>query len=314
MGKLVLQRLVAVVPLLFIVSILAFSLLQFLPGDPVLVRLGEDATVEQYAMVEAELGLDEAIPVQYVKWLTGVLQADFGTSLVNSQDVTEAVTARLPVTLSLTFGAMAIAIIVGVTAGVIGGTRPGSGVDRGVTFGATLGVAVPNFWFAILLVALLSVNLGWLPATGYTPIEVSFAGWLRSIILPCLALGLSASATIARQTRSGLASVLQQDYIRTALAKGARPRRVVMKHGLKNAFIPVVTVLAFQVTALLGGALVVERVLALPGLGSLAVAAVQQSDVTMVQGIIMFTAVVVVAVNLLTDLTYGYLNPKVRPS
>jgi len=314
MGKLVVQRLVAMVPLLFIVSILAFSLMQLLPGDPVLVRVGEEATEQQYDQVEHELGLDRSVPVQYVRWLGGAVRGDFGESLINSQQVTGAVTSRLPVTLSLTFGAVLIALVIGVTAGVIGGTRPGSAVDRGVTFAATLGLAVPNFWFAILLVTVLSLKLDLLPATGYTPIQVAPAQWLRGIILPCLALGLSASAAIARQTRSGLASVLQQDYIRTALAKGASPRRVVLKHGLKNAFIPVVTVLAFQVTALLGGALVVEQVLALPGLGSLAVISVQRSDVTMVQGIIMFTAVVVVGVNLATDLLYGWLNPKVRPS
>lgn len=313
MPALVVRRLLAIVPLLFVVSIVAFLSLQLLPGDPVLVRLGaENATAEQYAALEKELGLDRPVPVQYARWLGGALRGDFGISLSNGQEVSEAVWARMPVTLSVATGAILVSIVVGIGAGVIGGATAGSPVDRGVTFGATVGLAVPHFWAAILLVRLFSLTLGWFPATGYTGLTESPGQWFRSIALPCIALGLSSAAVVARQTRSGLAAALQSDYARTAVAKGAGPVRVVVRHALKNACIPVVTVVAFQFTALLGGALVVEQVFNLPGLGSLAVRSVRESDVTMMQGVVMYTALVVVVVNLLTDVCYGLLDPRVR--
>lgn len=313
MPALIARRLLAIVPLLFVVSIVAFLSLQLLPGDPVLVRLGaENATAEQYAALERELGLDRPVPVQYARWLGGALRGDFGISLTNGQEVSEAVWARMPVTLSVATGAILISIVVGIGAGVIGGATAGSPVDRGVTLGATVGLAVPHFWAAILLVRLFSLNLGWFPATGYAGMTEAPGQWARSIALPCIALGLSSAAVVARQTRSGLATALQSDYARTAVAKGAGPVRVVIRHALKNACIPVVTVVGFQFTALLGGALVVEQVFNLPGLGSLAVRSVQESDVTMMQGVVMYTALVVVAVNLLTDVCYGLLDPRVR--
>jgi peptide/nickel transport system permease protein len=314
MLRLVGQRLLALVPLLFLVSILTFSFTALLPGDPVDLIIGDEGTSEQYEMIRERLGLNEPVLTRYAIWLGKAARGDFGTSFFNSVEVWDAVMLRFPVTLSLTFAAALIAIIVGVGAGILAALHPGSWIDRLATLGATLGQAIPNFWFGIVLAAFFAVNLRWFPATGYVPLSESPIEWLRSITLPALALGLSASAALARQARSAMVGVLQQDYIQAARAQGLSARRVIFKHALKNAMIPVVTVLAFQINVLLGGALIVEQVFSINGLGSLAIAAVRQQDIPMIQGIVLVTVAIVVVIQLLTDLAYGYLNPKARPA
>lgn len=314
MTRLIGQRLLAMVPLLLIVSFLTFSLTALLPGDPADLILGDRATEEQYAMVHARLGLDQPFLVRYVQWLEGAVQGDLGTSFFNSVRVTDAVMLRMPATLSLTFASVLISLVVGLSAGVAAALRPQSWIDRLATFGATIGQAIPNFWFGIMLAAVFAVGLRWFPATGYVPFSDDPWQWLRSITLPALALGLSTSAAIARQVRSAMVGVLQQDYIRAARAQGLSSRRVIVKHALKNALVPVVTVLSFQITILLGGALIVEQVFAINGIGSLAIAAVRQQDIPMVQGIVLVLVLVVMAVQLATDIVYGLINPKARPS
>lgn len=314
MLRLIGQRLLALVPLLFIVSVLTFSFTALLPGDPVDLIIGDEGTQEQYDMVRERLGMNVPIVTRYFHWLGRAAQGDLGTSFFNSVEVMDAVMQRLPVTLSLTAVSALIAVVVGLLAGIAAALNPRSWIDRVATFGATLGQAIPNFWFGILLVAFFAVNLRWFPATGFTPITESPWEWLRSITLPSLALGLSSSAAIARQVRSAMVGVLQQDYIRAARAQGLSSRRVVFKHVLKNALIPVVAVLSFQITILLGGALIVEQVFAINGLGSLAISAVRQQDIPMIQGIVLVSVFVVVVIQLFTDMIYGFLNPKARPS
>ena len=314
MLRLIVQRLLALVPLLFIVSVLTFSFTSLLPSDPVDLIVGDTGTQEQYEIVRERLGMNQPIVVRYVQWLGRAVQGDLGTSFFNSVSVMGAVMQRLPVTLSLTAVSALIAIVVGVAAGIAAALRPRSWIDRFATLGATFGQAIPNFWFGLIMVAVFAVNLRWFPATGFTPISASPWDWLRSVILPSIALGTSSSAAIARQVRSAMVGVLQQDYIRAARAQGLSARRVLIKHALTNAMVPVVAVLSFQITVLLGGALVVEQVFAINGLGTLAIGAVRQQDIPMIQGIVLVMVALVVVVQLATDVVYGLLNPKARPS
>lgn len=314
MFRLVLQRLAALVPLLFIVSVLTFSFTSMLPSDPVDLIIGDTGTQEQYEMVRERLGLNEPVVVRYLQWLGRAVQGDLGTSFFNSVSVSSAVMQRLPVTLSLTAVSALVAVLVGIAAGVAAALRPRSWIDRLATVGATIGQAIPNFWFGLLLVAIFAVNLRLFPATGFTPISTSPWEWLRSVTLPALALGLSSSAAIARQVRSAMVGVLQQDYIRAARAQGLSARRVILRHALTNAMVPVVAVLSFQITVLLGGALIVEQVFAINGLGTLAITAVRQQDIPMIQGLVLVMVGLVVLVQLATDIVYGFLNPKARPS
>lgn len=314
MFRLILQRLFALVPLLFIVSVLTFSFTSLLPSDPVDLILGDTGTVEQHEMLRERMGLNDPIHIRYLQWLGRAVQGDLGSSYFNSVSVMGAVIQRLPVTLSLTAVSAFIAIVVGVAAGVAAALRPRSWVDRFATLGATFGQAIPNFWFGLILVAIFAVSLRWFPATGFTPITESPTEWLRSVILPSIALGTSSSAAIARQVRSAMVGVLQQDYVRAARAQGLSARRVLFKHALTNAMIPVVAVLSFQITVLLGGALIVEQVFAINGLGTLAIAAVRQQDIPMLQGLVLVMVGLVVAVQLATDVIYGLLNPKARPT
>jgi peptide/nickel transport system permease protein len=314
MLRLVFQRLLALVPLLFIVSVLTFSFTSLLPSDPVDLIIGDNGTQEQYEMVRERLGMNEPVVTRYIHWLGRAAHGDLGNSFFNSVSVMGAVMQRLPVTVSLTAVSALIAIVVGIAAGIVAALRPRSLVDRLATLGATFGQAVPNFWFGLLLVAAFAVNLRWFPATGFTPFSESPWEWLRSVILPSIALGTASSAAIARQVRSAMAGVLQQDYIRAARAQGLSQRRVIFKHALTNAMVPVVAVLSFQITVLLGGALIVEQVFAINGLGTLAITAVRQQDIPMIQGLVLVMVGLVVAVQLATDIIYGLLNPKARPT
>ncbi|MGB3503331.1 MAG: ABC transporter permease [Mesorhizobium sp.] len=314
MLRLIVQRLVALVPLLFIVSVVTFSFTSLLPSDPVDLILGDTGTQEQHEMLRERLGLNQPVVVRYVQWLGRAMQGDLGTSFFNSVNVTTAVMQRLPVTLSLTAMSAVIAILVGVAAGIVAALRPRSWVDRMSTVGATFGQAVPNFWFGLILVAIFAVNLRWFPATGFTSLSTSPWEWLRSVTLPSIALGLSSSAAIARQVRSAMVGVLQQDYIRAARAQGLSAKRIIIRHALTNAMVPVVAVLSFQITVLLGGALIVEQVFAINGLGTLAIGAVRQQDIPMLQGLVLVMVGLVVLVQLATDILYGLLNPKARPT
>lgn len=308
----VLRRIVAMLPVLLLVSILVFGLVLLIPGDPAASLAGENPSPERIAEVRTLLGLDQPIVTRYISWLGDLVQLDLGTSFRSSQTVWGAITARLPVTVSLAVTTLAFSVVVGVGAGVLAGIRPGGALDRAATVGASLGVAIPHFWLGSVLLLLFALQNRWLPTNGYVGITDSPVLWAKHLVLPSIALGAASAAEIARQTRASLASSMQQDFVRTARAKGLEPVSVIGKHALKNAAIPVVTVLGLQTSRLIGGTVVVEQVFGLPGIGQLAYQAVFTRDFPMIQGIVMVAAVIVVVVNLLVDLSYGLLNPKLR--
>ena len=313
MLRFVLQRFLALIPLLLLVSLLVFSMVLLIPGDPAYLLAGEDATPEEVEAIREAMGLNEPVLVRYAHWLGGLLQGDLGTSLFSDQPVLDVILERLPVTLSLAVTAIVIALAISIPAGIIAGTRAGSLPDRLVTLGASVGLAVPNFWLGLMLVLLLAIRHPWFPATGYVPLSVSPLGWWSHIALPAVTLGLAAAAILARQLRGAMMDVMQHDYVRTAQAKGLPRRKVVAKHALKNAAIPMVTILGVQANSLLGGTIIVEQIFGMPGIGQLAVASVFTRDLPMIQGVVIMAVVVAVAVNLVVDLSYGYFNPKVRP-
>lgn len=314
MIKLLLARLAGLVPLLLIVSLLTFMMLHMVPGDIRDRILGMEATAQQYEDLAEKLGLNDPFIVQYGRWLGRAIQGDLGTSAYNSQKVTDAVLDTLPVTLSLTFGGLFIAIMLGIPTGVFAGLHRGSLIDRGGVLLATIGQALPNFWVAMLLVIPFALWWRLVPATGFTPLTEDFGGWLRSIALASVALGTSAGAALARQTRGAIIDVLQKDYIRTARAKGLPNRIIIFKHALKNAAIPIITTIGFQVNGLLGGSLIVEQVFGLNGFGSLAIESVRTQNIPMMQGVVVMGTLVIVCVNIAVDMAYGFVNPRVRAS
>ena len=314
MGKLIVGRLAAAVPLLLALSALMFLLLQLIPGSAAGIMLGESATAENIAVLEAKLGLNDPLPQQYIRWLADVSKGDFGNSLFTGHPVWKTVQERLPPTISISFGALLFALIFGLLLGVLAAVRPGSILDRITTVGATIGISVPYFWVAALFSIYFSVKLGWFPAIGYVPIEESLFEWARCLVLPCIALGITSSAVIARQMRGALVEVLQSDYIRAARATGVPERRVLFKHGFKNAMIPVMTIIGFQIPVILGGAFVIEIVFAIPGLGSLTINSVLDQDIPVVQCVVLLTGFIIVLTNLFVDISYSWLNPKVRVS
>lgn len=306
------RRLPAMVVLLLLVTIITYSLVLFIPGDPAVAIAGEDATAADIEETRRALGLDQPLPVQYGTWLARVAWGDLGTSLYTGESVGSAIADRLPVTLSLTAGAIIVALVIALPAGMIAATHRGRLLDRLATIGASFGVAAPGFWVALMLVVIFALQLGWLPATGYVDPGVSVTGWFSHLILPSVALGLVPAAELTRQLRGAMIEVLDQDYIRTAYAKGLRGRAILLRHGLKNAASPVVTVFGMQIAFLLGGSLITEQIFALPGLGQLTVRAVLENDLPMIQGVVVVSAVFVLLANLAVDLSYGYFNPKVR--
>ncbi|GAB3527836.1 ABC transporter permease [Phytohabitans suffuscus] len=308
----VLRRLAAGVLVLWLVSVLTFLLVQLTPGDPAELIAGENATVEDVARIREQLGLNAPVVEQYLRWCGDLLRGDLGDSLFTGRSVTETIAQAAPATLSITGLAIVIAVVVGVGAGLVAGLRQGSWVDRTVSTAATLGIAMPSFWVAMLLISAFALSNRWLPATGYAPLSEGLWPWLSHLILPATALGLATAAELARHTRGCVADVLVRPYIRTARARGAAGFWLVRRHLLRNAAIPVVTVLGLQAGRLLGGAIVVEVVAGITGLGTTAINAVLQRDYPMIQGYVLFSAVIVVLVNLAVDLAYGWINPKVR--
>ena len=310
MLKVVAARLVALVPLLVVATLVAFLLLQLTPTDPAVVRLGENATDEAYAAYRSEIGIDRPVLVQYADWLARAARGDLGESWENSAPVTEQLTRRLPITFSLTVGALLVGMAIGLPSGIAAGIRSGRPSDSAITAAASLGQAIPNFWLALLLAAYLALPFGVLPVVGYSPLEDGALEWLRSITLPSLALGTAAAAAIARQTRAGFVRVLHEPYVRTAVAGGLSRRRILLRTALRNAAIPV----AAQASVLLGGAVIVEQVFALPGLGQLVLNAIRNADLPIVMGFVTLAAVMMAVVQLGLDLGYALLDPRVRSS
>jgi peptide/nickel transport system permease protein len=305
MLKLVGKRLLATVPLLLLVSMLAFGLLYLVPGDPAVTLAGENPAPGQIEALREDLGMDRSVPAQYVSWATDAAQGEFGDSLFSRAPVQDLIFDRLPATISLTLAAVFVAVVLGMSLGLLAVLGRGRFVDRLVTAIATLGVAVPSFWLGLLLIIFFALNRSWFPALGYTPFTEDPVDWLRHITLPAITLGVSPAAEIARQLRASLLDALGNDYIRTARAKGVRRAPVLLKHALKNAGVPAVTVIGVQFSFLLGGSVIVEQIFGIPGVGTLAVSSVLSRDVPVIQGVVLIC-------NLLVDMSYGYFNPKVR--
>lgn len=306
------RRLLFTIPILVMASFLVFGLILLVPGDPAITLAGDNATVEQIEAIRERLGLNDPVWVQYGRWASAAVQGDLGESLFSGRSVTKSISERLPVTMSLAAVSVLIALMIAIPAGIISAINRGKWIDSAATVGASLGLAMPSFWLGAIFALVFALRLGWLPATGYVPFGENPAEWLRHLILPGLTLGTAAAAETTRQLRSSLSDVLQQDYVRTARASGLRGRVIVSKHAMKNAAMPVVTVLGFQIAFLLGGSVIVEQLFALPGLGGLAIRAVLDRDLPVIQGVVIFTTVLVVTINLIVDMLYGWLNPKVR--
>jgi peptide/nickel transport system permease protein len=307
-----LRRLVRAIPIILIVAVLTFMLMHLLPGDPAAVIAGSDASVEAVDRIRVQLGLDKPVVTQLVLWFVRLAHGDLGTSLVLDQTVLSAVMERLPVTASLSAVALAITVPFGVAFGVLAAYFRGTWIDQGVMMLALLGVSVPSFWIAILSVILFSVTLGWLPSSGYVPMDQGVGQWLAALIQPASVLALFQIGFLARMTRSAMLDVLDQDFIRTARAKGVSEWRTILKHGFRNTLIPVVTVTGIILSLLIGGSVIIEQVFALPGIGRLVVQGILARDYPLVQGVMLLFGITFVVLNLLVDVLYTVVDPRVR--
>ena len=312
MLALIVRRLVGAIPTLLLVCLISFSLLYLIPGDPAVELAGPDATLAQIDETRTRLGLDAGYFTRLFEWFGGLFSGDLGTSLFTGRSVTEALSLKLPITLSLALVAMIFTVVLGVLIGVLSGLRPGSLLDRFLTFITTFGVSVPDFWVGLMLVIFLSLNLGLFPAVGYVPFSESPWEWFHHLILPAFTLCIPATAEFARQLRTSVITVADENYIRTARSKGLSETRISLKHVLKNAMTAPLTVLGAQAAHMLGGAVIVEVVFGLPGIGSYAVESLLRHDFPTIQGIVLLTGVVVVAVNLIIDILQAWFNPRLR--
>lgn len=313
MLRIVARRLLSAVPLLLALSFLVFVLLDLMEGNAAVAAAGENATPEDIAAAEERLGLDQPLLIRYGIWLLDAVRGDLGDSLLSSQSVTGLIMERVPVTLSLALVTLVIAVVVGVPVGVAAALRPNQLLDRVVTAAASILMAVPPFVVGLVLVLIFAISASVLPATGYSALgEDGFGEWVSHLILPATALAAISGAELARQTRAAMVDTLGQDFVRTVRAKGLRAPTVVGKHAMKNAGVPIVTILGLQASRVLAGAVTVEFVFALPGFGSLAVTAVNQRDIPVILGVVMVSAVAVLLVNLVVDVSYGYFNPRLR--
>lgn len=305
-------RLGQAIPVLLVVSIIAFMVMHLLPGDPAVVIAGPEAGAEAVDRIRHQLGLDRPLPEQLVVWLAQLARGDFGQSLMLNQSVLVAVAERLPVTLSLTLVSFAMTVPVGIGFGVLAAKFRNTWVDATVMFLALVGVSVPGFWIAILSVVLFSVVLGWLPSSGYVPLSDGVVPWLLALLQPAAMLALFQIGYLARMARSATLDVLDQDYIRTARAKGVSEWRTIAKHAFRNTLIPVVTTSGIILSLLMGGSVVIEQVFALPGVGRLIVQAILTRDYPLVQGTLLVLAFMFVGVNLVVDAVYSWVDPRVR--
>jgi peptide/nickel transport system permease protein len=311
MVRFVIKRLLAGLFLAWVVVTGMFFFLKLTGADPARGAVGLYATDEQLATKRAQLGLDRPILQQYGDWLSSALQGDLGTSSAQNIDVFELLVTRLPVTVSLAIGAVIVAAVIGATLGILAATRPGP-LDRGLQIFMVLGFGLPNFWIAMILALVFAVQLGWFPATGYVPFLSSPAEWLQSIVLPVVALSIGSITAIAQQLRTSVITVSSQDYVRTLRSRGLPRRRILLTNVLRNAAPPALTMLSLQFIAAMSGAAIVERVFGLNGIGSVAISASGNSDINVIMGVLLFTVMLIVTVNLVIDIAYSALNPKVR--
>lgn len=304
------RRLLIAIPTILLISVFVFLLQKLLPGDPVLALAGEDRNPEILALLRAKYHLNDPIYLQYFHWIGSALTGDLGISLRTQQPVLVLIGQKLPVTIQLALMALAIAVVIGIPAGIISAYRKGTWIDWLANIVALSGLSVPNFWLGIMMILLVSVRLGWLPASGYQPFFDDPLQSLRTMLMPAFVLGTGLAATLMRHTRSAMLGVLQSDYVRTARAKGLTENRVVLKHALRNALVPVVTVITLLFGELLAGAVLTEQIFTIPGFGKLVVDAVFNRDYAVVQGIVLCTAIAFIVMNILSDSLYRVLNPR----
>jgi len=296
---------------LFLISLVTFVVVQVVPGDPAQIILGTEAPPEALADLRAQLGLDRPLPLQYLSWLTGVLRGDLGVSLRHGRPVATLIAERLPVTLSLAILSLAPAVLLAVPLGILAATHQHSALDYGVLLLAQAGLALPSFWIGILLILLFALSWRWLPSGGYVPWGESPLEALRSLAMPILALGLPVAGVLARLVRASMLEELSRDHIRTARAKGLSETQIIVRHVLRNALIPTATLLGLQLGFLLGGSIVIEQVFALPGVGRLVLFAINNRDLPLIQGLVLFIAALVVTINFLVDMAYTWLDPRI---
>jgi peptide/nickel transport system permease protein len=304
-------RLLGTVPVLFVLSLGVFLMLHLTPGDPVEIMLGQDANPSSIVALRTQLGLDEPLPIQYVRWVGNVVRGDLGRSVRTNQPVLDAIVTRLPVTIELSLLALVLSLAIGLPAGTLAAVRRNSSVDVMSTGLALVGVSLPSFFLGILLIVVFALWLRWVPPSGYTPLVEDPLMNLKQMLMPAIALGAALAGIVARIMRSSLLEVLGTDYMRTARAKGLSDQSSVVSHGLKNAMLPVVTVVGLQVGALLGGAILIENIFALPGIGRLAVDSIFARDFPIVQGVVLFLALVRVISSLVADVLYARLDPRI---
>jgi peptide/nickel transport system permease protein len=308
----ILRRLLATIPVMVVVAIFVFFLLRLAPGDPAAIIAGEDATAAQIAAVRTKLGLDRPVIEQFLVWFGAMLQGDFGTSIFSNLPVSRLIAQRIEPTLSLMLLTLLVAVALAIPLGVLAAWKARGWIDRVVMSFAVMGFAMPVFLIGYVLIYVFAVKLGWLPVQGYTPIREGLWPWAESLILPSLALGITYMALIARITRASMLEVLAQDYIRTAASKGLATNRVLLLHALKNASVPIVTVIGIGIALLISGVVITETVFNIPGLGRLTVDAVLKRDYPIVQGLIIVFAAAKVLVNLIIDISYVFLDPRIR--
>lgn len=306
------RRLLTTLLVVLGVTFVTFLIIQLVPGDPARIILGINADQSKVEDLRRIMGLDRPLLVQYGDWLLSLLRGDLGESYITGQSVMEAVLERLPRTLTLAGASLAIALAIALPLGILSALRLRSSVDYGAMIFSQVGVSIPDFWMGIMLILVFSLNLRWLPPSGYVGITEDPVEWLRHLILPALTVGIVSGSVITRFVRSAMLETLHQDYVRTARSKGLHERRIVSHHVLRNALIPITTVVGLQLAALLGGVVVVEVIFAWPGVGRLALDAVQRRDYAMLQGAVLFLALAFSAVSLVVDLLYAYLDPRIR--
>jgi peptide/nickel transport system permease protein len=309
-----LRRLAQAIPVVFLSTVAVFLLLHLVPGDPALAVAGSDAREDTLAAIRHDMGLDQPLPVQYLRWNGRVVQGDLGRSYTTKLSVAEQISLRIPATLELSLVGLAIALLISIPTGVLAAIKERSAADWVISSFNACAIAIPNFWFGILMILLFALALGWLPASGRGDYAREPLKAWTYLLLPALTLALNQAAVLSRFVKSSVLEVLHDDYVRTARAKGLRERLIIQRHVLTNALVPVATVLGIQFGRLLGGAIVVESVFAWPGIGRLILQSIGSRDYTTVQGVLLLLVLVFVIVNLLTDLTYGLLDPRIRLS